>query len=73
MTPVADSNNLFTALGQFLSKKSKVRRTTMLTEYENYVTDIKDLCEIFVNWFSTNAISIGCLNEIDVTKPDFVA
>ncbi len=55
--------------GTFLSNKIKVRRTIMLKENENYLTEIKDLCK-FVNLFSTNAISIRFQDEIDITKSD---
>ncbi len=44
----------------------------MLNENENYLTDVKDLCESCVNVVFTNALSIGCPDEIDMTKSDFL-
>ncbi len=49
--PRGKSKDFFDAIRRFLSKKSKIRRTIMLKENENYVTDIKDLCKIFVICF----------------------
>ncbi len=70
--PGANTKEFFDAFGPFLLGKRKMRRIIMQKENENYMTYVKYLYEIFVIVFSTNAMSIGCPDESDMTKPDFL-
>jgi hypothetical protein len=70
--PGASPRDFWNAVGPFLSKKNKSRRNIILKENDHVVTDTSDLCEIFANFFSTVANSIGRPDHIDLSKPDFL-
>ena len=70
--PGASPRDFWNAIGPFLSSKSKSHRNIILKEEETIVTSTSELCEIFINFFSTAANSIGCPDEIDMNQSDFL-
>ncbi len=56
----------------FLSSKSKSRENIILNEGGTIVTDNTEICNIFNEFFSTVASSIGSPDEIDVNEENFI-
>ena len=54
-----------------MSSKTKSQRNIILKEEDSIVTSTPDLCEIFINFFSTAANSIGRPDEIDIGNSNF--
>ena len=69
--PGASPKDFWNAIGPFMSTKTKSQRNIILKEEDSVITDTSDLCEIFINFFSTAANSIGCPDEIDMSKDRF--
>ncbi len=55
-----------------MSKKTKTQRNIILKEGDSVITNTSELCEIFINLFSTVANSIGRPDQIDMSKSDFL-
>ncbi len=70
--PGASPRDFWNAIGPFLSKKNKSQRNIILKENDHIVTDTPELCEIFANFFSTVANSIGSPDHIDMSQTDFL-
>jgi hypothetical protein len=71
--PGASPRDFWNAVGPFLSNKSKSRRNIILKENDRIITEVPELCEIFADFFSTVANSIGRPDHIDMSQPDFLS
>ncbi len=69
--PGASPKDFWNAVCPFMSSKSKSRRNIILKEEDTVVTSTSDLCEIFINFFSTAANSIGRPDEIDMNDTNY--
>ncbi len=57
--PDTSPKDIWNAVGPFLTSKNRSQRNRILKEGDNIVTDVPELCELFMDFFSTVANSIG--------------
>ncbi len=71
--PGASTKDFFSAVGPFLSSKSKSRRHIILKEDDHIIIDTSEICNIIIKFFSTIASSICPDDQIDMADQDYLA
>ncbi len=73
--PYAFLKDFWNAVGPFLTSKNRFERSIILKEDDHIVTDVPELCELFMKYFFkvANSNSIGDPDEINIHNSNFLA